>query len=245
MKILSKSDIGLVRTSNQDAFCAEILPSGDAFAVVCDGMGGVSGGQIASSMCVERISAAIKRGYREGMTVKSAENLLSSAINAANSVVFEESYKNIEYRGMGTTVVAVIVLGKVAVIAHVGDSRAYLLNGEIKCITKDHSLVQLLIDSGKITEEAAKLHPDRNIITRAVGIENFVDTEFDIADIESGCTLLICTDGLNGYISDNMIYETISKYGESSAEKLVEAANDAGGNDNVTVVLLVNDVQGE
>lgn len=245
MEILSKSDIGLVRKSNQDAFCAETLPSGDAFAVVCDGMGGASGGQIASKICVERVSTAIKRGYREGMTVKSAENLLTSAINAANSAVFEQSCKNIELRGMGTTVVAVIVLKKIAVIAHVGDSRAYLLNDNIKSITKDHSLVQLLLDSGKISEETAKVHPDRNVITRAVGIENFVDTEFDIVDIEEGSALLICTDGLNGYISDSLIYETVNKYGDSSAEKLVEAANNAGGKDNVTVVLLVDNVQGE
>lgn len=245
MKILSETNIGLVRETNQDAYCAGAFPTGDVWAVVCDGMGGVSGGQIASQMCVKRVSEAIKRGYRQGMTVNSAKNLLVSAINAANLEIFEESVKNTQLRGMGTTIVAVMVLGKMAVVAHVGDSRAYMLNNEIKRITKDHSLVQLLLDTGKITEEMAKVHPERNVITRAIGSENFVDTEIDVVDIKENSTILICTDGLNGYVDDSVILETVNKCGDLSAEKLVETANQAGGRDNVTVVLLVADVQGE
>lgn len=245
MKILSETNIGLVRETNQDAYCAGAFLSGDVWAVVCDGMGGVSGGQVASQMCVKRISEAIERGYRQGMTVNSAKNLLVSAINAANSEIFEESVRNTQLRGMGTTIVAVMVLGKIAVIAHVGDSRAYMINDQIKRITKDHSLVQLLLDTGKITEEMAKVHPERNVITRAIGSENFVDTEIDVVDIEENSTILICTDGLNGYVDDSVILETANKYGDLSAEKLVETANQAGGRDNVTVVLLVADVQGE
>lgn len=245
MKILSETNIGLVRETNQDAYCAGAFLTGDVWAVVCDGMGGASGGQIASQMCVKRVSEAIKRGYRQGMTVNSAMNLLVSAINAANSEIFEESVKNTQLRGMGTTIVAVIVLGKIAVIAHVGDSRAYMINNQIKRITKDHSLVQLLLDTGKITEEMAKVHPERNVITRAIGSENFVDTEIDVVDIEENSAILICTDGLNGYVDDSVILETVNKYGDLSAEKLVETANQAGGRDNVTVVLLVADVQGE
>ena len=172
------------------------------------------------------------------MTVSSAKNLLSSAINAANSVVFKQSQENVELKGMGTTVVAVIVLGSIAIIAHVGDSRAYLLNEEIKPITKDHSFVQLLIDTGKITEEEAKVHPDKNIITRAVGIEHVVDVELDIVDISSDDKLLICTDGLNGYVPDADILKIVNEYGDFSTEKLVETANSIGGRDNVTVVIL-------
>lgn len=245
MKILSETDTGLVRETNQDAYSADVFPSGDAWAVVCDGMGGVSGGQIASEMCVKRVSDAIIRGYRKGMTVNSAKNLLVSAINAANTEIFEESVKNPLLRGMGTTVVAVIVLGNIAVVAHVGDSRAYMINDGMKAITKDHSLVQLLLDMGKITQEAAKVHPERNVITRAVGSENFVDTEIDIVDIDENATILICTDGLNGYVDDSVILETVNKYGDLSAKKLVETANQSGGHDNVTVVLLAADVQGD
>ena len=245
MKIFGKTDIGLVRESNQDAFSFGSFDDGNCWTVVCDGMGGVSGGQVASAICVEKVSEAIKRGYRNKMTVSSAKNLLTTAINAANSAVFKKSQEDFEVRGMGTTVVAVIVLGNLAVVAHVGDSRAYLLNDEIKPITKDHSFVQLLIDTGKITEEEAKVHPDRNVITRAVGIEHVVDVETDIVDINNNDKLLICTDGLNGYVPDADILKTVNEYGDSSTEKLVETANNAGGRDNVTVVMLVEDVQGE
>ena len=245
MKLFGKTDIGLVRETNQDAFSFGSFDDGNCWAVVCDGMGGVSGGQVASEICVEKVSEAIKRSYRKGITVSSAKNLLTTAINAANSAVFKEAQENIELKGMGTTVVAVLVLGSIAVVAHVGDSRAYLINDEINQITKDHSFVQLLIDTGKITEEEAKVHPDRNVITRAVGIEHVVDVEIDIIDINYNDKLLICTDGLNGYVPDADILKIIKEYGDSSTEKLVETANNAGGRDNVTVVMLVEDVQGE
>ena len=245
MKLFGKTDIGLVRETNQDAFSFGSFDDGNCWAVVCDGMGGVSGGQVASEICVEKVSEAIKRSYRKGITVSSAKNLLTTAINAANSAVFKEAQENIELKGMGTTVVAVLVLGSIAVVAHVGDSRAYLINDEINQITKDHSFVQLLIDTGKITEEDAKVHPDRNVITRAVGIEHVVDVEIDIVDINDNDKLLICTDGLNGYVPDADILKIIKEYGDSSTEKLVETANNAGGRDNVTVVMLVEDVQGE
>lgn len=245
MKILSETHIGLVRETNQDAYEVGQFDSGVTWAVVCDGMGGVSGGQVASAICVEKVTEAIKRGYRNNMNVSSAKNLLISAISAANSAVFSKAQENYELKGMGTTVVAVLVLGSVAVIAHVGDSRAYILNDEIKPVTKDHSFVQLLVDTGKITEEEAKVHPDRNVITRAVGIEHVVDVEIDIVDICDKDKLLICTDGLNGYVENADILKTVNEYGDSSAEKLVETANNAGGRDNVTVVILTADVQGE
>ena len=242
MKLFGKTDIGLARENNQDAFSFGSFDDGNCWAVVCDGMGGVSGGQIASAICVEKVSEAIKRSYRDNMTLSSAKNLLTTAINAANSAIFKQAQENIELKGMGTTVVAALVLGKLCVIAHIGDSRAYILNDEIKAITKDHSFVQLLVDTGKITEEEARVHPDRNVITRAVGIEHVVDVEIDVIDINDSDKLLICTDGLNGYVSDADILKVVNEYGDSSTEKLVETANNAGGRDNVTVVMLV---QGE
>ncbi len=238
MRIFGKTDLGLIRETNQDAFSFGSFDDVNCWAVVCDGMGGVSGGQVASAICVEKISEALKRGYRDKMSISSAKNLLISAITAANSAVFKESQENYELKGMGTTVVAVLVIDSIAVIAHVGDSRAYILNDDIKPVTKDHSFVQLLIDTGKITEEEAKVHPDRNVITRAVGIEHVVDVEIDVVDIDVNDKLLICTDGLNGYVEDVDILKTVNEYGDSSAEKLVETANNAGGRDNVTVVIL-------
>lgn len=238
MKIFGKTDVGLVRKLNEDGFSFGYYDDGNCWAVVCDGMGGVSGGEVASSICVEKVSEALKRGYRKNMTVKSVENLLTTAIVAANAAVFKESKADLTLKGMGTTIVAAIVLGDIAVVAHVGDSRAYLLNDEITSITKDHSYVQLLVDTGKITELEAAFHPDRNVITRAIGIENYVDVEINVVDINSDDKLLLCTDGLNGYVADEYMLKLVNEFGDSAVEKLVEAANDAGGRDNITVVVI-------
>ena len=166
-------------------------------------------------------------------------------ICAANSAVFDEASKNKELSGMGTTVVAVMVVRGVAVIAHVGDSRAYVFSDEITPVTKDHSLVQFLVDSGKITEEEAKIHPERNIITRAVGILSFVDVDFEIIDIDQNKNILICTDGLNGSVEDNKILEVIKEFGENSPEELIKTAIELGSRDNITAVVLFADGWGE
>lgn len=244
MKIFGKTDKGPYRESNQDAFLTGTFETGDCWAVVCDGMGGVSGGQIAGKICAEKTAEVIKRGYRENITVNGARNLLNSAVCAANYAVFEESQKKTELKGMGTTIVAVMVIKGVAVVAHVGDSRAYLVGDSLLPITKDHSMVQVMIDTGKITEDEAKVHPDRNIITRAVGVLSFVDVDFDFVDIDDK-SILLCTDGLSGCTEDNEIYDIIKKYGDSSTEKLVEKAIDNGGRDNITAVLIVAENQGE
>lgn len=238
MQISAKTDIGVCRDSNQDAFDTGTFETGEVWAVVCDGMGGVSGGQVASKLCVEKTAEAIKRGYRSKMSVRAVKNLLNSAICAANSVVFEESQRDRALSGMGTTVVAVIVTKGFAVFAHVGDSRAYILNDRIKCVTKDHSLVQFLVDSGKITLEESKTHPDRNIITRAVGIMSFVDVEFDVVDFDDNDGILLCTDGLSGSVDEESIYAIIRENGDNSAEKLIEEAIECGSRDNITAVVL-------
>ncbi|MBO5291429.1 MAG: Stp1/IreP family PP2C-type Ser/Thr phosphatase [Clostridia bacterium] len=245
MNVYAKTDIGKTRETNQDAFDTGYFNDGTVWAVVCDGMGGVSGGQVASSLCIDKTVNAIKRSYREDMTVNNVKNMLVSAINAANSYVFDESLKDRELKGMGTTIVAVVIVNNIAVVAHVGDSRAYIVNDTIKQITKDHSYVQLLVDNGKITLEEAENHPDKNIITRAIGIEGFVDVDVDIVDIKEEDILLLCTDGLNGYVRDDDILKTVKEYGDSSTEKLVETANLNGGHDNITVVLISSDNQGE
>ena len=234
MNVYAKTDIGKTRETNQDAFDTGYFNDGTVWAVVCDGMGGVSGGQVASSLCIDKTVNAIKRSYREDMTVNNVKNMLVSAINAANSYVFDESLKDRELKGMGTTIVAVVIINNIAVVAHVGDSRAYIVNDTIKQITKDHSYVQLLVDNGKITLEEAENHPDKNIITRAIGIEGFVDVDVDIVDIKEEDILLLCTDGLNGYVRDDDILKTVK-----------ETANLNGGHDNITVVLISSDNQGE
>ena len=237
MKIQSFTDTGKVREMNQDAFKTGAFREGGCFAVVCDGMGGVSGGQVASDICVNEVSAHIEKGYRKGMSMKSVKNLLVSAITASNIKVFEAANKNKDYLGMGTTVVAVVILNGFAAVAHIGDSRAYLISDDIKQITKDHSVVQYLIDVGRITPEQAKTHPDRNVITRAVGVTAEIDVDVDIVPINSGETILICTDGLYEYISDSEMFEIIKNSNEAEPAKLLlDMANEAGGKDNITVV---------
>lgn len=245
MIISAKTDVGAFRDNNQDAFLTGTFINGDSWAIVCDGMGGVSGGQIASKLCVEKAASVIRKGFRNRMSVKSVKNLLESAISAANAVVFEESLKDNELKGMGTTIVAAVIVGSIAVIAYVGDSRAYIINDSVTRVTTDHSLVQLMIDSGRITPEEAKTHPDRNIITRAVGIENFVDADIEIVDISPDDKLLLCTDGLSGSVEDSDILSIIREYREVSAEKLIEKAIENGSRDNITVVIADSVVEGE
>ena len=237
MKIQAFTDTGKVRDMNQDAFKTGFFKDGGAWAVVCDGMGGVSGGQVASEICVNEVSSHIEKGCRKSMSMKSVKNLLVSAITAANIKVFETASENKEYFGMGTTVVAVVILNGFAVVAHVGDSRAYFINNDIRQITRDHSVVQYLIDTGRITKEAAKTHPDRNVITRAVGVNIDVDIDVDIIPINEGEIILICSDGLYEYVSENEMLDMIKNPDEDEpAKKLLEMANEAGGKDNITVV---------
>lgn len=233
------SDIGKVRSSNQDSYLCGEFDDGTVWAVVCDGMGGVSGGKVASKMCVETVSNHILKGYRHGMSSSSVKNLLESAVSTSNIEIFDTAKDDSSLFGMGTTVVAALIFDGIAVIAHAGDSRAYLLNdGTISQITKDHSVVQYLIDIGKITPDEAKTHPDRNVITRAVGVDCEIRTDIDIADFEPGNLLLLCTDGLTGSLRDEEIYN-ISKESvdcETISKSLVYAANECGGRDNITVV---------
>ncbi|MEG2769343.1 MAG: Stp1/IreP family PP2C-type Ser/Thr phosphatase [Oscillospiraceae bacterium] len=240
MKIVAKTDVGKIRENNQDSYAAGELPNGVAWAVVCDGMGGVAGGNVASSTAVKVISEQITSAYRFGMSAKSIKNMLISAITAANISVFDISKANEELDGMGTTVVCAIVTGGTAYIAHAGDSRAYLLSkGSLIQLTRDHSMVQDLVEDGKITEDEAKFHPRKNIITRALGVDDEIRIDFSERELLLNDTLLLCTDGLTNFVendeicqltNDNMYYEF--------ADRLVSRANKNGGGDNITVVAI-------
>lgn len=206
MRIVAKTDKGHVRDSNQDAYAVGEFSDEVVWAVVCDGMGGAAGGNIASALAVKVISDKINVSYREQMRDSSIKNMLDSALNAANVEVFDMSESKHELKGMGTTVVCAIVKDGQAYIAHAGDSRAYILkNGKIFQITTDHSIVQDLLDKGKITSEQALNHPNKNIITRAVGVDKNIEIDFDQIDLDDDTTLLLCTDGLSNYVSDREI----------------------------------------
>ena len=238
MKIVAKTDKGKVRESNQDAYAVGELPGEVAWAVVCDGMGGAAGGNIASALAVKVISDKITSCYNEKMRESSIKNLLDSAITAANIEVYDMADSHSELYGMGTTVVCAIVRQDTAFIAHAGDSRAYIASkDEVHQITTDHSMVQDLVDRGKITAEEAEHHPNKNIITRAVGVDKRIDIDFDQFDLNENDTLILCTDGLSNYVSTNELLEDI-KDGQyyAFADRLVKRANNNGGGDNITVV---------
>ncbi len=238
MKIVAKTDIGLKRESNQDSYAAGELPGSVAWAVVCDGMGGAAGGNFASSTAVKVISERITSLYRAGMSASSIRNMLTSAIAAANISVYDMSKADPELAGMGTTVVVSIVADNTVYIAHAGDSRAYILSdGSLNQLTKDHSIVQEMIDHGTLTPDEAKVDPRKNIITRALGVDSELRIDFDIEDIGENDVLILCTDGLTNFVEPKEIYELTGdgKFYEY-AERLVTRANDNGGGDNITVV---------
>ncbi len=243
MKITAKTDKGLVRADNQDSYAAGELAGGAVWAVVCDGMGGAAGGNIASSEAVKTISRAIEDCYRDGMKPQSIYNMLESAISRANACLLDMAQEDRSLTGMGTTCVVVLLVNGVAHIAHVGDSRVYVIaqNSNLRQITRDHSYVQELVENGRITQDQARTYPGKNIITRAVGVENNIRADFSEAALENDDVLLLCTDGLTNYVSDEQIAAIIVNSADDEyAEKLVEAANENGGGDNITVVTIAS-----
>lgn len=238
MRIVAKTDIGRVRSSNQDSYAAGEFQNGVAWAVVCDGMGGNAGGNIASSNAVKSISDKITSGYRSGMSSSSIKNLLVTAITNANYEIYDMACAKPDLKGMGTTVVAAIIDNGTVYVAHAGDSRAYIISSdEIKQITKDHSLVQDMVEKGEITPAEAKRHPSKNLITRALGVDEVIKVDFTVEETEKGNLLLICTDGLTNFVDTAEIYRVVlDKPHADIADTLVNMANENGGGDNITVV---------
>jgi len=241
LQIFSKIDIGRVRSSNQDAFFTGELSDGSAFAVVCDGMGGANAGNIASETAVKGISEYVLKSYRATMDSEDIAKMISNAISSVNIEIYDMSLKSPNLNGMGTTAVVALVRDSFAVIAHVGDSRAYLVDENITQITRDHSIVQTLLESGKLTPNEAKVHPKKNVITRALGAEENVVSDCDIIDINTGQSLLICTDGLSNFVEPAEILKTFNDTRLNDvAQRLVDIANENGGGDNIAVVTITN-----
>lgn len=240
MRIVSKTDVGQVRRSNQDAYATGELPGGVAWAVVCDGMGGANGGNVASAMAVKVISGQISASYRDGMSSNSIRTMLESAITAANISVYDLSREREDLSGMGTTVVACVITNGVAHIAHAGDSRAYKFTTEkITQITRDHTYVQSLVEDGKLTSEEAKTYPHRNIITRALGVNERLAVDYNEIGLDEDEAILMCTDGLTGNLEpEDMLDVFKSCQFYEYPDMLVQLANNRGGNDNITVVIL-------
>ncbi len=237
MIFYSKTDKGNIREINEDFIYAP-HGSGGYFAVVADGMGGHNAGEIASRLVVDTIKDSLNNKSPEDIT----EEVLSNTLTLANKNVWNESYNDRQKEGMGSTATAAAFNGSKAIIGHVGDSRAYLFSdGVLSQITKDHSYVQMLVDSGIITKKEASEHPAKNIITRAVGIDENIDVDIYTLRLKQGDTVLLCSDGLNVAVSDKEIETILSRGAENAADALIETALKHGGTDNISVVLAFMD----
>lgn len=241
IKTYGISDMGKIRELNEDSF--GIFNSGEefgCFAILADGMGGHNAGEVASSMAVDLVSAELEKTVCERDKKTIVYNILS-AIDYANKKIFDLSVKDLSKSGMGSTLAIAYLNGSEMYFANIGDSRAYVIeNKEINQITVDHSLVQEMVEKGMITKEEAKHHPEKNLITRALGTEPFAEADIFEYSAALGDVVLLCSDGLVDMLDDEEILSTIAENEniEDAAKKLVEKANDAGGHDNITVVVL-------
>ena len=244
MQTWGLTDPGNIRQQNQDSYA--IVPFGRdrVLMIVCDGMGGAKSGNVASSLAVEVFTDEVRRTQRPGMTPEKAAAMLRSALELSNSAVYEQSQLRDDFNGMGTTLVAAWISRDLAVVINVGDSRAYRVGtGRLERITRDHSVVEGLIESGNITAEQARTHPNRNLITRALGPEEHI--ECDVYDVTLGADerLLLCADGLVVTATDEEMYEAVGRGDtpEESLEHLLELSKQRGAPDNVTAVLLYHE----
>jgi serine/threonine protein phosphatase PrpC len=252
MKVISCgiTDIGRKRQRNEDSY---LVNDKIGLYIVADGMGGHAGGEFASKIAVSTVEEIIRGEDRVKSNVpantyldgnQSAEGLeqdrLKDAINRAGNMIVRRAFEDPELKGMGTTSTVMFVSDDKAYIAHVGDSRAYCIrNGEIIQITEDHSLVHEQLKSGLITEEEAKTHQLKNIITRSVGVQEEVEVDTVVWKIQSGDGYLLCSDGLSNMVQDEEMQEIVTKFEvEQAARELVDLANSRGGEDNITLILL-------
>ena len=241
MQIWGLTDAGCVRKQNQDAYHVQKLERGAVLAVVCDGMGGAKSGNIASTLAVDVFSQEISRSYSAAMSQERVDLMLRSAVKLANFTVYDQAQQFEEFDGMGTTLVAVLLRGKRATVVHVGDSRAYGINEDgIHQLTKDHSLVQLMVDRGELSPERAKSYPGKNFITRAVGTEPTVQMDIFHQELVKGEFLLLCSDGLSNLLDDQeILFEVVhGVYKNNCCKRMLRIARRRGAPDNVTSVLV-------
>lgn len=239
MKSIAVTDIGKVREINQDTVFASneavgILP--DLF-LVADGMGGHNAGDFASRFCVEQMIEHIRESKSRRWI-----GCLEEAVAFANDSLVQKANENVELAGMGTTLVGLVTDGEICVVMNIGDSRMYLSRGDIlQQISQDHSLVESMVRNGEIDKREAVHHPKKNVITRAIGVEDMVAPDFFEIDVMSGDMLLLCSDGLTNMVDDETINKVLSEESidiETKAGRLVSMANERGGKDNISVVLV-------
>ncbi|CAG7603837.1 Protein phosphatase PrpC [Paenibacillus solanacearum] len=241
-KMAYLSDIGRVRKINEDCLAVQDNLNGLTLAIVADGMGGHQAGDVASAMAVELIQQGLQSLHQE-VPVEARHAVVKATLESANAKIFEFASARENYHGMGTTAIIVAADDRHAVIGHIGDSRVYWIRGErIDQVTEDHSLVNELVRSGQISREEANHHPRRNVLTRALGTEPTIEVDVLQVDWQEGDLLLLCSDGLSSRVEPEQILRLAS--GEDTLDakvrKLVDEALEAGGDDNITVILLAN-----
>ena len=246
MLFYGKTDVGRRRAVNQDNFIIKKYSPDVLLAVVCDGMGGANGGNVASALAAETFAARVdeyEKKHKEffGMSEEDILDLLSDAATEANRAVYRRASGDISLSGLGTTLVGCIISGEHAYVVTVGDSRLYV--DEITQVTHDHSYVQYFIDQGKMTVEEAKKSRNKNLITRAVGIEKTVGADLFSHDMPTGSCAVLCSDGLSNLVDPDEISGIVGNIRssddiEKACSELIDEANRRGGNDNITAVLL-------
>ena len=246
MKSYGISDIGMSRKENQDRIYISEDKKHIKYFIVADGMGGVNGGEVASTAAIEAIKSYIDENIEDVEYEKEEiEELIKQSIYKANKFILQKSRREKEYQGMGTTIVLSLVYRNRVYIGHVGDSRVYRIRKNIiRQLTKDHSYVQALLDEGTITKKEAINHPQKNILLKVVGCENEVEPDIVVKGFIKGDILLMCTDGLTNMVSTQEIYDTIVNGNDdlkSTCQRLVAMANANGGYDNVSVILISKD----
>lgn len=241
------SDRGCRRPTNQDAYALSVKDEEKvAILAVCDGMGGANAGNVASRFALDTFMERVQEKVSPDMSREAMERALRDASDAANETVFRLSTRQPEFAGMGTTLVAGIVVQDKTMLINIGDSRAYEIDAKnIIQLTEDHSYVNEMIRQGKLHAEAARSHPNRNLITRAVGVDPTVEGDIYEVDLREGETMLLCSDGLSSMVEDEQIAEIVRRAAdlETAANALVEAAKLRGGADNITVILFSRDSQ--
>ena len=240
MQIWGLTDPGNIRQQNQDTY--EIVSFGHdrALMIVCDGMGGAKSGNIASSMAAETFVAEVRRCQKLATGTERVISILKGALELANQAVYEHSGLSDDYSGMGTTLVAAFLLRNTAVVINVGDSRAYHFTREdVSLVTRDHSIVAYMVERGELTQEQAKLHPGKNVITRAVGTEPEAEGDVFICKLRKEECILLCSDGLSNEMADQeMLFEVVHGMSKSDCcQRLLHIAKKRGAPDNVTVAL--------
>jgi serine/threonine protein phosphatase PrpC len=243
MLMVSQTDIGRVRLVNEDRAAIRSELNGLSLAIVADGMGGHQAGDVASQMAVDLIQERLKTIHSD-MPINECKKKLRQAIEKANESIYEFAAQRENYHGMGTTVVVTIASQELLLIGHIGDSRAYKIDSEsITQLTEDHSLVNELVKSGQITLEEASQHPRRNVLLRALGTEPGIEVDIYEVPWKQGEIVLLCTDGLSGLLDESTIWDLVKAEAdlETAARQLIHSALDAGGDDNVTVILMGHD----